>query len=871
MLRRQREHEQANLLPSQGLPATKIAAVNYQVGDQRSFAFSPFFQTLDQTLDQTVSATVVAINNRAVAFVQNDLRPHQANISTAQIQTFIDQFQQDYPLVVGTFGNPSDVDGDGKVAFLFTHLVDDLGGGGFYCSTSVLPQDFGGNGNLTDMMFISPTSTLSFYRPLLMHEFQHLINFTQHVLVRSGTAEESWLNEGLSHLSEDLVAGLTATSNQHNIAAFFADPSSVGLAGNASFHAGKRGAAYLFVRSLVDRLGTGLIARLVQTGLADRDNIESATGESFESLLAFWTAQLYASGSDLIDHPRLNYTYDQLQTPQGRGVSIPNTLEYRLGGPAVRGAIRPRGVNFVRLQGTGEATVEVRTDPTDPTSKLGAIILPYAKGAQPSVHIPTSFFTGLQLTETVPAIIQSGQTITLKGQTEDTTLTQLLFLFSSTTTEDTLRFLVSVNEGVFDRSIVFNHTDVGTYKLSLFAGIEGKFLDTFLGSFPSFLILPGTDAIELPRRFFSGIQLDTKVPTQINSGQALTLSGSTDDPDLTRIVFDFNDIQTDELVRQSFTDIIDGRFKRTTVFDHAEAGAYKLTVFIGHLGELLDFAGSFARFVVLPSAGTISLPADFFSGLTLDAPLPVRIKPGDEWAISGTLLDPEPTEILFNFSASSDANTIQFFAEVTAGRFTLPSPITFETSKSGSYRLDLFSKKPGETLVFLDGYNPFKVAVEDTFLTLEAPIAAAFICSQTLQSRALVDIPLTLDLTGTQDRVGFFRALISWDPKQLEYSALTSGDFGELDFDLAQTDQDASLFRDSAQPTPLASQNWQHYNGASSVRQPKTAGSTWCSKHSTPTAQAQPKACLKGSPFNPAPSPSPPPQSSKAIQIWTAN
>ena len=39
---------------------------------------------------------------------------------------------------------------------------------------------------------------------MIIHEFQHMISFNQHVLVRGGNAEETWLNEGLSSFAEEL-------------------------------------------------------------------------------------------------------------------------------------------------------------------------------------------------------------------------------------------------------------------------------------------------------------------------------------------------------------------------------------------------------------------------------------------------------------------------------------------------------------------------------------------------------------------------------------------------------------------------------------------------------------------------------------------
>ena len=46
---------------------------------------------------------------------------------------------------------------------------------------------------------------------VFIHEFQHMISFNQHVLVRGGTSEDTWLNEGLSHFAEELGGGRCPT------------------------------------------------------------------------------------------------------------------------------------------------------------------------------------------------------------------------------------------------------------------------------------------------------------------------------------------------------------------------------------------------------------------------------------------------------------------------------------------------------------------------------------------------------------------------------------------------------------------------------------------------------------------------------------
>ncbi|MGY8827933.1 MAG: hypothetical protein ACKVJG_29180, partial [Candidatus Latescibacterota bacterium] len=376
---RRKERELANRIRTEGWRAAKLVQAAYQVGDKRSFVFAGLSGL--GVPDQSIFATAVAINERAVAFVQDDLRADTNNIDNAGIQQAIDRFSDDFELIADVFGAPSDIDGDGKLLFLFTHLVP--WSGGFYDASSVLPVENGGNGNNADMMVISSTISPNpdYNAHVLVHELQHLINFNQHVIVRSGLGEASWLNEGLSHLSEDLAQnGLDLVEKNFQVgmgrtwaSPFLSQPSTVGLMGNATFNMAKRGAAYLFVRSLADRFGLDVIRRLTQTGLADRDNIETASGEKFEDLLAIWAAQIYASGNGLVDHPHLNYAFNLLHPSAGRGFPLPTTLQFSPESGPISGTLRARGVNFVEVRGEGITTIEIETEAA---GQVGAIVLP---------------------------------------------------------------------------------------------------------------------------------------------------------------------------------------------------------------------------------------------------------------------------------------------------------------------------------------------------------------------------------------------------------------------------------------------------------------------------------------------------------------
>ena len=606
MLLRRQEQEQANRIRAEGWRASKLVRAAYQVGDKRSF----IFEKSDLVSKQTIFATAVAVNERAVAFVQDDLRANSDNIDNAQIQHIIDSFRDDFEVVTDIFGTPSDVDGDGKVLFLFTHLVDDAGVGGFYQSSSVLSVENGGNGNSADMMFVSPTQSASFYRALLVHEFQHLINFNQHVIVRSGQAEESWLNEGLSHLSEDLVEnGFKNGGNSDLIHTFLADPAAAGLTGNATGSDAKRGATYLFVRSLVDRLGPNVIRRLVQTGLADRDNIETASGEKFENLLALWAAQLYASGTGLVEHPRLNYAFEFLQTPTGRGFPLPTALQFSPGAGPIGGVLRARGVNFVEVRGEGSTTIELETEAA---GQIGAVVLPLAKDFVPTLMIPSNYFSQILFDTPLNTAITTGQEILFKGQIEEAGATQISIDFvplsgePGTRSERTLAFYADIIDGRFQRSIVFNHDQADSYELKIYVGKSGESLP-FRGSFAPIRVAEGAGRILLPPHYFSGITLDAALPTLVRASEPHLLGGRLRDSEQTQVLFRFTPSTGNEPIR-FFIDVDDGVFAQDISFTSDQIGSYILEVFAGERFQTLSWLDTYDGFAVLSQDSV--LPAD---------------------------------------------------------------------------------------------------------------------------------------------------------------------------------------------------------------------------------------------------------------------
>jgi hypothetical protein len=289
--------------------------------------------------------------------------PDTITLITEQIQAQIDRFSNTtYQQVASVFGDPSDVDNNGQVLFLYTSLVDEVGGvAGFYSASSVLPENLGGNGNLSDLMYINPTTDAEGYAALLAHEFQHLISFNQHVLVRNGESEDSWLNEAMSHVCEDLVDQHVEGGNRELIESLLDAPNNYALTANASFSKGVRGAAYMFARSLIEELGSDAPSRLVQTDKIGIDNVETVSNQTFATLFDKHISRLFLSGSGL--NNTLNYSYPFLQEVTTSGRSFPPPREFAVSpeGVSVTGNVKPLSAVYLRLMGNqNQGTIAIQ-------------------------------------------------------------------------------------------------------------------------------------------------------------------------------------------------------------------------------------------------------------------------------------------------------------------------------------------------------------------------------------------------------------------------------------------------------------------------------------------------------------------------------
>jgi hypothetical protein len=294
-------------------------------GDRRSFKVCG-----DLTCGtlKTIQATAQYVGLHAAIYLDDSLPP--GGFAPADIDQVGQQFDTDlYPVNHLAFGDESDIDNNGVVVILLTPKVNvlvqrpacsDAFITGFFFGADLSPQLRAqyNNGEVFYGMVPDPAGTVScaysvtLVRRLItvtfIHEFQHMISFNQHALVRNGDTEVLWLNEALSHLAEELGGlhydslGVDSTAsrfyigNLYNAAKYLHDPLLwTPVTETSPGELAERGAAWLFVRYLTDRYGTQVPRALVNTSRLGQANVEAATGASFADLLGHWALALYVS------------------------------------------------------------------------------------------------------------------------------------------------------------------------------------------------------------------------------------------------------------------------------------------------------------------------------------------------------------------------------------------------------------------------------------------------------------------------------------------------------------------------------------------------------------------------------------------------
>jgi hypothetical protein len=330
------------------------------VGDRRAFQVCNRIPCSAQSDFATVNSEARYVGTHAAIFT-DDAAP--AAFTPADYDSLGALFdQQLYEVDTQAFGAESDVDENGVVIILFTAAVNELTPES-QCATSIITGYFFGididpafqtdpRSNRGEVFYAlapdpSGTVTCTLSTDLVLrlvpvtfvHEFQHMISYYQHVLVRAGDSEVLWLNEALSHLAEEL-AGLRfeaqgndvlfsrfALGDLFNAYIYLQNPGATFvLPGEGTGTLEERGASWLFLRWLVDQYGDGITRRLVETTRTGSDNVSAVSGTPFNQLVSQWFLANYVSDlAGFTAPPRLRYsTWSFRETYQSLFEQLPS-------------------------------------------------------------------------------------------------------------------------------------------------------------------------------------------------------------------------------------------------------------------------------------------------------------------------------------------------------------------------------------------------------------------------------------------------------------------------------------------------------------------------------------------------------------------
>ncbi len=179
-----------------------------------------------------VGARVVTVSQ--TAYILADTANPTGGFADSDYASFATMFDTLInPLDVQNFGQPTDIDHNGKVVILFTKEVNKLTPrgsegvvGGFFFDRDLFPTasnaEFVGcpTSNFGEMFYVlvpdpnaifsdrrTASDVLALTPGTLAHEYQHLINAGRRLYVNTTAdyPEVVWLNEGLSHIAEELL------------------------------------------------------------------------------------------------------------------------------------------------------------------------------------------------------------------------------------------------------------------------------------------------------------------------------------------------------------------------------------------------------------------------------------------------------------------------------------------------------------------------------------------------------------------------------------------------------------------------------------------------------------------------------------------
>ena len=333
-LRRKEEEFAALPKPPAGggdvLGFSAAAAQAVKVGDKRDFRICGSVTCSGAADFSSVKAEAMYVGQNAIIY-QDQNAPANGFLPAEfdSLGVIFDQVL--YEAANQAFGSESDVDGNAHVAILLSPVVNSLTSK-TQCQTSIITGFFFGididpafsqdeRSNKAEVFYglvpdpngekgcdLSKNAIERLVPVTFIHEFQHMISYNQHVLLRGGRPEILWLNEALSHISEEIGGiEMRKMNDEQGFSRFLigdvfdaykylrSPGTAFALPATGTGSLEERGAGWLFLRWLADNFGDGILRELVETRTTGADNVSRVTTEPFSRLLAQWSLANYVS------------------------------------------------------------------------------------------------------------------------------------------------------------------------------------------------------------------------------------------------------------------------------------------------------------------------------------------------------------------------------------------------------------------------------------------------------------------------------------------------------------------------------------------------------------------------------------------------
>ncbi len=310
------------------------------VGSLRSFHVA---SSLTGDSYATVGARVAYVGANVIVYI--DTLAPAGGFTPAQLSAFGLLFDQTlYPIDTTAFGSPTDLDNNGHVIMLMSPTVNaqvttaECTSEG-YVAGFFDPGDFDGssdaNSNQGEVFYSivpDPNGLVSCSHTVtdvgtdvpatFMHELQHLINYSQHVVVSGSDPFSSWMDEGMSIVAEELgsvyyeqkcpypqascrtgsagqffpdssqgfVGGFLYDSYEY---AFLPDTATITLSNDSENGFSWRGGAWLFTRWFSDQVGSTALRQL-ERGPSDAFTaVQQIMGQTFQTAFFNFGLALY--------------------------------------------------------------------------------------------------------------------------------------------------------------------------------------------------------------------------------------------------------------------------------------------------------------------------------------------------------------------------------------------------------------------------------------------------------------------------------------------------------------------------------------------------------------------------------------------------